>query len=105
MLADFGRDLGHLLLGIELDLWQELSALCQLEIGYTPFHVAEGRKWPHSYLIFYLFRFDGHKMRPAANLHLEVERKFCSMLVDKMQLRLLRMLDTVTRPARFLRVC
>lgn len=63
MFPDFGRDLGHLLLGIELDLWQELPALCQLGIGYTPFHVAEGRKWPHSCLIFYLFRFDGYKMR------------------------------------------
>jgi hypothetical protein len=37
----------------------------------------------------------------AANLYSVVERKFCLMLVD----RLLRMLDTVMRHARFLRVC
>ena len=35
----------------------------------------------------------------------EVERKFCSMLVDKTQLRLSRMLDTVTRHEKSSRVC
>jgi len=44
-------------------------------------------------------------LKVQANLSSEVERKFCLMLVDKMQLRLSRMLDTVMRHARSLKVC
>jgi hypothetical protein len=40
-----------------------------------------------------------------ANVSVEVERKFCLTLVDKMQLRLSRMSDTVTRHERSLLVC
>ena len=39
-----------------------------------------------------------------ANIFSEVERKFYLMLVDKTQLRLSRMLDTVMRRERFSRV-
>ena len=39
-----------------------------------------------------------------ANISAEVERKFCSMLVDKTQLRLSKMSDTVTRHERSLLV-
>lgn len=38
-------------------------------------------------------------------VHVEVERKSCSMLADKMRPRLSRMSDTVTRRERSSMVC
>ncbi len=46
-----------------------------------------------------------HLLEAMTNVFAEVERKFCLMLVDKMQLRLSRMSDTVTRHERSLMVC
>jgi hypothetical protein len=43
---------------------------------------------------------DGLLEKKLTDFILVVEKKFCSMLVDKTQLRLSRMLDTVTRHGR-----